>query len=374
MGRLRELSARPGARRRWAVVVVVLAALIATPAVLAARPAKAPEVSTASLLRMMKASENSPYQGYAETSGRLSFPTLGQFGDVAGLLSQTTRLRIWAASSKHYRIDVLSTAGEHDYYRDGESGYEWNSGNRFATVITRYPPVTQPSAPMVTPPALARRLLEGVPLSSIQRIGTRRDAGHVTVGLRVPSSDPRSLVDHVDVWVDPDNGQPLAVSIVPRNPASAAFDSRLLNVSYTAPSKARLSFHPEQDPTAIYGAGVDGSFDNVGNHSPLPNTLAGLPQRSVARDGTATYGDRYALAVVFPVDPALVYALRDNLDSPSRPPVKGAFGEGSEILTPLVSGITFTAGPRQEHGYLVVSTLTRPALEKVATDLARAAR
>jgi len=119
---------------------------------------------------------------------------------------------------------------------------------------------------------------------------------------------------------------------------------------------------------------VDGSFDNVGNHYPLPKTLAGLPQRSVARDGAATYGNRYALAVVFPVDPALVYALRDNLDSPSRPPVKGAFGEGSEILTPLVSGITFTAGPRQEHGYLVVSTLTRPALEKVATDLARAAR
>jgi hypothetical protein len=374
MGRLRELSARPGARRRWAVVAVVLAVLIATPAVLAARPTKAPEVSTASLIQLMKSSADSPIQGYAETSGRLSFPDLGQFGDIAGLLSQTTRLRIWAASSKHYRIDMLSTAGEHDYYRDGQSGYEWNSGNRFATVITRYPGVTQPSAPMVTPQALGRRVLDGVALSSIQRIGTRRDAGHVTIGLRVPSSDPRSLVDHVDVWVDPDNGQPLAVSIVPRNPASAAFDSRYLNVSYTPPSEARLSFHPEQDPTAIYGAGVDGSFDNVGNHASLPKTLSGLPQRSVARDGTATYGNRYSLAAVFPVDPALVYALRDNLDSPSRPAVKGAFGEGSEILTPLVSGITFTAGPRQEHGYLVVSTLTRPALEKLATDLARATR
>lgn len=372
MGRLRELAARPGARRRWAVVIVVLAALIATPAVLAARPVSAPEVSTVSLLRRMQASTNAPYQGFAETSGRLSFPELGQFGDIAGLLSETTRLRIWAASPTHYRIDQLSTAGEHDYYRDGQSGYEWNSGNRFATVITRYPGVTQPSPPMVTPPALGRRVLDGVPVSAIQRIGARRDAGHVTVGLRVPSADPRSLVDHVDVWLDPDIGQPLAVSIVPRNPASAAFDSRFLSISYAAPSRARLTFHPEKDPTAIYGAGADGSFDNIGDRAPLPESLAGLRRRSVARDGTSTYGNRYSLAAVFPVDLALVYGLRDNLDSPSRPPAKGSFGEGSEILTPLVSGIVFAAGHNQ--GYLVISTLTRPALEQVATDLARAAR
>jgi hypothetical protein len=75
---------------------------------------------------------------------------------------------------------------------------------------------------------------------------------------------------------------------------------------------------------------------------------------------------------VFPVDTTLVYALRDKLDSPDRPPAKGGFGEGSEILTPLVSGIVFAAG--QNSGYLVVSTLTRPALEQLATDLARAAR
>lgn len=372
MGRLRELAARPGARRRWAVVLVVLAALIATPAVLAARPVSAPHISTASLISRMQASTNSPYQGFAETSGRLSFPELGQYGDIAGLLSETTRLRIWAASPLHYRIDMLSTAGEHDYYRDGESGYEWNSDNRFATVITRYPSVTQPSPPLVTPPALGRRVLDGVPVGAIERIGARRDAGHVTVGLRVPSADRRSLVDHVDVWLDPDSGQPLAVSIVPRAPVSAAFGSRFLSVSYTAPSPARLAFHPEADPTAIYGAGTDGSFGDLGNGQPLPPVLAGLRQRSVTRDGTATYGNRYALAAVFPVDTTLVYALRDKLDSPNRPPAKGGFGEGSEILTPLVSGIVFAAG--QNSGYLVVSTLTRPALEQLATDLARAAR
>jgi hypothetical protein len=371
MGRLRELAARPGARRRWAVVVVVLAALIATPAALAARPVSAPDVSTAALLSRMHASENSAYQGFAVTSGRLSFPDLGQFGDIAGLLSETTRLRIWAASPTHYRIDKLSTAGEHDYYRDGGSGYEWDSSRRFATVITRYPGVRPPTAPMVTPPALGRRLLEGVPQSSIERIGAKRVAGRATLGLRVPSDDPRSLIDHVDVWIDPSSGQPLSVAVVPRKPASAAFESRFLNISYTAPSPARLTFHAEKDPTAIYGAAVDGSFDNVSNRHPLPATLAGLPQRSVARDGTATYGNRYSLAVVFPVIPALAGAVRDSLDSPSRPPAEGGFGEGSELETPLISGIAFYD---DDEGYLVLSTLDRPALEQLATDLARADR
>jgi hypothetical protein len=369
MGRLREIAARPGARRRWAVVIVVLAALLATPAVLAARPVSAPHVSTATLLDRMHASENSPYQGFAVTSGRLSFPDLGQFGDIAGLLSETTQLRIWSASSTHYRIDKLSTAGEHDYYRDGGSGYEWDSGRRFATVITRYPHVRPPTAPMVTPPALGRRLLDGVPLTAIQRIGAKRVAGRATLGLRVPSDDLRSLVDHVDVWLDPTNGQPLSVAIVPRKPPSAAFESRFLSVSYTAPSAARLSFHAEKDPTAVYGAAVDGSFNNVSNRHPLPSTLAGLPRRSVARDGTATYGERYTVAVVFPVIPALAGALRDTLDSPSRPPVTGGFGEGSELVTPLLNGIAFYD---DNEGYLVVGTLTRPTLERFATDLARA--
>lgn len=374
MGRLRELAARPGARRRWAVVIVVLAALIATPPVLAARPVSAPQVSTASLLARMNATANSAYQGFAQTSGRLSFPDVGQFGQfgtTTSLLSETSRLRIWAASSTHYRIDWLSTAGEHDYYRDGESGYEWSSDNRRATVITRYPGVRLLSAPMVTPPELGRRVLEGVPVGAIQRIGAKRVAGRATLGLRVPSADPRSLVDHVDVWLDPDSGQPLAVAIVPRKPASAAFESRFLSVSYTAPSAARLTFHPEKDPTAVYGAGSDSEFDDVGNRRSLPTTLAGLRRRSVAHDGTATYGDRYNLAVVLPVIPAIAAALRDNLDSPSRPPVKGGFGEGSEIETPLLTGIAFYD---DNEGYLVVSTLTRPALEQVATDLARADR
>jgi hypothetical protein len=372
MGRLRELAARPGARRRWAIVLVVLAALIAAPVVIAAWPVSSSDVSTETLLQRMHASENSPYQGMAETSGQLSFPDIGQFGSLTGLLSDTTRLRIWQDSAKHYRVDELSTAGEHDYYRDGDSGYEWNSNNRLAEVITRYPPVTQPSAPMLTPTALGRRVLDSVPASDIERIGTKRVAGRTAVGLRVPSDDPRSLVDHVDVWVDQDTGQPLSVSIVPRHSSTAGFESRFLDFSDKAPGKDRLTFHPEQDRTALYGAGVDGSFDNVGNRHPLPKSVGGLRQRSVAHDGTATYGDRYSLATVIPVDPALVSALRDQLDSPSRPPVKGAFGEGSELTTPLVNGIVFA--PNQDQGYIVLSTMNRPALEQIATDLARTTR
>ena len=375
MGRLRELSARPGARRRWAVLV----RRSRCPDRDAGHPRRETRFRARGLLPRRcydscRPATNSPYQGYAETSGRLSFPDLGQFGDVAALLSETTRLRIWVASSTHYRIDQLSTAGEHDYYRDGESGYEWNSGNRFATVITRYPGVTQPSAPMVTPPALARRLLDGVPASAIQRIGARRDAGHVTVGLRVPSADPRSLIDHVDVWVDPDSGQPLAVSIVPRNPASAAFDSRFLSVSYTAPSQARLSFHPEKDPTAIYGAGVDGSFDNVSNHHPLPPTLAGL-RAAVGRP--RRHGD-----VRQPIQPGRRLSGRSGARvCAARQPGQPDPTRRSRVASARVrrssrrwSAALSSRSDHHHQGYLVVSTLTRPALEQLATDLARATR
>ena len=353
-------------------MLVALAALLAAPAAIAARPVSAPPIATATLLQRMRAAADLPYQGFAESSGRLAFPDLGPFSDATALLSQTTSLRIWSASATHYRVDQLSTAGEHDYYRNGDSGFEWESGHRRALVVTRYPGVREPTAPQVTPPALGSQLLAEVPASRIERLGTSRVAGIAAEGLRVPSADARSLIDHVDVWLDPDTGLPLDVQVISRQTRPAAFSTRFLQLSYRAPGRSVLAFHPEQDPTASYGATVDGgSIDGVGNRRPLPRVLDGLRRRSVSHDGTATYGSRYALVAVIPIDAPLGYAVRQTLDSPSRPPVKLGFGEGSEVLTPLVSAIAFV---KADDGFLVVGTLTRPALEQVATDLAAVAR
>ena len=98
----------------------------------------------------------------------------------------------------------------------------------------------------------------------------------------------------------------------------------------------------------------------------LPRTLAGLPQRSDAGTGVATYGRRYALLAVAPVDPALVGAVRSELDSPSRPPVRGKFGEASIVVTPLVNAL---AVADSKTGWLLAGTVSVEVLKQVAAEL-----
>jgi hypothetical protein len=369
MGRLRELLGRPGAKRRWAVVIGGFAILLAAPAAIAARPVHvATDPSTATLLTMVAASGDVSHIGYAESAGRLNLPDLGQFEDVGALLAETSRFRVWWSDSDHYRVDSLAIAGEHDYYRNGDHGFEWNTTNRRASYITSYPSVRAPSPPDVLPGTLGRRLLKGVPASAVSRIDPRRVAGINCIGLQVRADDGRSTINYVQVWVDPANGLPLGVRVVPTEGKLVAFDTRYLSLSLTTPDSDRLQFEPEADPSAQLSPGqIDGGIiEGLGSGHRLPREVAGLTRRSRADDGTVTYGDRYTLLAVIPVRGVIASGIILTLGLGAAT-VAGDYNEGRLVSTALINAMIIQKG---DDGFLLAGTVTVDTLKKAANDVA----
>src|SRR4051794_29269550 len=118
------------ARRRWAVVAVGTALLVAGPALAGAavsaatRPASVP--APQALLRRALTSASVPHRGLAESRGTLGLPDVRQFGDVAALLGSTTRERVWWQDAGHWRgAQLLSTGGQGVYAPRGGAIVGW---------------------------------------------------------------------------------------------------------------------------------------------------------------------------------------------------------------------------------------------------------
>jgi hypothetical protein len=306
------------------------------------------------------------YEGNAEAVGRLNLPDLGVFESAAGLFSGLTRMRVWYASPTAYRVDALGLASERDYYRTGNRLWTWDSDLQTATLVHGVSRTHLPVPPDLLPAELGRRVLSGLPASAVRRAGDARVAGRACIGLTVPAQDARSSVDHVAVCVDSATAVPLAVRIVPKSYPGAGFDTRYLDFNPTTPPAADVQFNPTG--AQVIESPEQGDLPIPPPEAPvrLPRTLVGLPQRSDAATGVATYGERYALLAVAPVDPALVQAVRSELDSPSRPPIKGKFGEASVVETPLVSALAVTD---DKTGWLLVGSVTTDVLKQAATQL-----
>jgi hypothetical protein len=340
--------------------------LLLAPVVVAAWPASPQAPSMPVLLSRVQASATVAYVGNAESVGRLNLPDLGIFESAAALFSDRTRMRVWYAGPTSYRVDALGLASERDNYRTGNRLWIWDSDLQTATLVRRVSQSRLPMPPDLLPAELGRRVLAGVPPGVVRRESDARVAGRACVGLTVPAQDPRSSIDHVAVCVDPETAVPLAVRVVPKTDPGATFDTRYLDFDPTAPPAADLRFNPKGAQVITDTGQGDLPIPPPGTPVRLPRSLAGLPQRSDARTGVATYGQRYALLAVAPVDPALVGAIRSQLDSPSRPPIQGKFGEASIVETPLVSAL---AVADSKDGWLLAGTVTPDVLKQAAAQL-----
>ncbi len=359
---------RPGARWRYSTIVVVVALLASLPALVGAIPVDAKSESVASLLARVRNSDTIPYTGLASATGQLAVPDLGVGTDVTDLLSRTNRLRVWWASPTSYRVDRVTAIAESDVYQQPGGVWQWDSDKRLAQFITTTPQIPLPGPQDALPPNLARRVLEQAPASQVKSIDARWIAGRKALGLEWAPHDPVSLIGLVKVWVDQDNGLPLAVDLFPVGSIHRAFSTAFLDIQFKAPGKAVLHFDPNNDPTAtIINAEPNAPDDNRARYL-LPPTIAGLPQRSPPAPLVATYGRGVSLVAVVAIDSLGGQALRQQIDSPSRPPIKGKFGTGSYISAPLLNGLVFTSGDR---GYVLLGTVTRDQLEAMALDLVR---
>ncbi len=358
---------RPGARWRYATVLVVVAVLAGLPALVGAIPVDAKRESMASLLARIRASDTVAYSGLASSSGRLNIPDLGTGHDVIDLLSRTNRLRAWVAGPAHYRVDRVTFGAESDIYRDGRGVWTWDSDRRIAQFTVSAPQVPLPGPQDALPANLARRLLEQASAKDVAPVAARRIAGRTALGLIWHPKDKKSLVGQVNVWADQATGLPLAVDVREVGSTGRAFSTSFLELSLKAPSKARLTFDPSHDPTATV-ENSEGVANDIGlARFELPPTLAGLPLRSQMKPLVGTYGRGVALVAVSDLgDPQSAMAIRAQIDSPSRPPILGKFGQGSLIQAPLLTGLVFAT---QDSGYFLLGTVTRDQIEAMALDL-----
>jgi hypothetical protein len=297
-------------RRRWAVMSTAAAVLLclhaAAPAVLTWAGGlggdgdlPAPRVLLDRALR----SAAVPFSGLATSRGSLGLPDLPLAGDVAAQFGGTTRTRIWWSAADRWRVDVLTPTGEQGIYDIGGQTWLWDYEKSTLTGVLGTPELRLPRPDDLDPPQLTRRLLSsGAAVDTVEGIGARRRiAGVQAAGIRIRPGDVRSTIGHVDVWLDPLSGLPVAVSVVDAS-GMQALASEFVDLDLAAPaaSDVQVPSGPVATRTQTYAQDLAARISQSGRVV-LPDRLAGFGASQPVLSGTAAYGTGLVRFAVVPV-------------------------------------------------------------------------
>lgn len=360
--------------QRWAAFGLGLVVLVAVPSIVAARPVHGSDESAQRLLARVRASDGLGYSGLVQTHGSLSLPAVPDTGDLAALLSGTTRLRVWWANPTDFRVDELVTDGEFDTTVHGRTTAQWDSTRNRAIFTDGLPPLRVPRADDLLPPALATRLTPDVLDATVARRPAVRIAGRIALGLRITPSQPRTTIRYVDIDVDQATGLPLGISITGRGQSSPSVSSEFVQVSIHQPPPSTLEFEPSVGALVSTTAAPDFIAD-VNRFAPfaLPGNLAGLKRtRRVtglrAGRGAATYGGGYTVVLLLPVLPSdgqqIIHALEPPVGRSVDLGSSGSAGVTERIA--LGNVLAFASGGRW---YLLAGTVTPSVLRRGAKAL-----
>lgn len=356
------------ASRRWAVAALGTIVLLAAPIAVRALPADDTDVTAATLLARAQASGPVAYSGYVESVGTLQLPVTDQFSDLAALLGQRSRLRVWWRSADNWRVDALETAGETDLFHRGAMTTRWDYQAERATT-SHETDIRLPRSSDLLPPQLGRLVLRDARPEEVSRIDAVRVAGVEAPGLRLVPTERQSTVDHVDVWLEPESGLPLRVAVFADGDDSAAVTTGFLELTMGTPPASVTRF------TAPAGTSID--FDDVVDvtaaaqrYAPViaPRRLAGLGPRPGPPDSGAVgeYGRGVTTMVAIPLWDDSAEPLRDQL---GRTPgvVVGVGGAQSLSVGPLE--LLLTPELFEDHSWLVAGTVTHATLLRAASQL-----
>jgi len=356
-------------RRRWIVVLSVVALLSAVPVVLAHRPVPATGPDPAALRDRIVASAGQAYQGYAQSAGALGLPPLPHLEQVTALVSGTTQMRVWHGGPDRWRVDVLGPGTERGLYRLPGEQYLWDYAENQLTRIVGEQPLRLPRAADLTPPELARRLLRLAAGDRLEPLAARRVAGMVAAGIRVVPAVPGTTVAHLDVWADPATGLPLQAEITARGERRPVFVTRFLEVALTAPAPAVL-VPPDRRPgmgyTTTSAADVLAGLDRGDSLTP-PDRLAGHPRQAAVGgiSSAGVYGAGLARFVAVGVPGRLG---DDVFGTASRWGRRLTVPGGDAVL--ITAGLLSLLVVRAGRTYLVAGLVDEPLLRRVAADLA----
>ncbi|WP_325158657.1 hypothetical protein [Actinophytocola sp.] len=364
-------------RRRWSLVAVLAAVLIALPAVVAALPSPVAPVEPGRLRELMVRSAAQPYQGYAESTGTVGVPDLPNLTQVTSLVNGTTRIRSWYDSPERWRFDVLSLGNEHDVYRTPEGEFLWEYGTSRVTQVLGEQPVRLPRAGDLLPPDLARRVLAAAPGDPVEALPARRVAGVGAVGLRVRPADPETTIGQVDIWAEPDSGLPLRVEVTARGGAAPILVTEFLEVRLDRPDPLTLTpAHPPEAEEHVLMAPDIVAALGVANPALFPAELAGRPLRTAELagvPGAALYGTGLSAFVVLPLPRGLGGRATEAARKAAAIDLTLPGGTGVLLTIPPVT-VIIERSTASRRSFLLTGLVTRSVLERAAADLSTAPR
>jgi hypothetical protein len=350
---------------RWGLAGIVTALALLTPYADALRPAHDPDVSTADLVSMVRSSGATSFSGSVDVQGRVGLPIADHFSDLADLFGGESRLRVWWRGSDDWRVDRLLTTGEVDLFHHENVTVSWDYERQEARTGPD-PHVRLPRDSDLIPPAIATRALDGVPASAVRRLSARRVAGVVTAGLRVDTDDPRSSIDHVDLWVEPDTGVTLSVDVYGSG-ADPVLTSTFTSFSRATPDSATTRFRAVRGVRQVFDPVLD-IADATDQFAPVrpPAQVAGFDRTNDELGAAGLYGTGLTRLMALPLPEHEAADLADQLRA------SGATrSDGRELLRVGPLGVTLTRTNLHDGTrWLLAGTVTDDTLARAAETFA----
>ncbi|MAS53376.1 MAG: transcriptional regulator [Pimelobacter sp.] len=352
--------------RRWCVVAVVAAVVVAAPLLPRLVPASASDVTAAELLSRVQASGDQAYSGYVETDGAVQLAVGDDFSDLAELFGDRLRLRVWWQDEDAWRVNRLLLSGEEDLVHDGErtTSYDYE---RARAVTSRDPDIRLPRTSDLVPPSMGRITTDGADADEVSRLPARRIAGVSAPGLRLEPASGQTTIDHVDLWADEETGLALRVEVY------AGSSAPVLTTVFEEFSAAG----PEPDQVADTWSGqVERDFDDTvdladaaNQYAPfrVPRRVAGLERRTAGTGAVGVYGTGVTRLIAVPLREGDADDLRESL---LGSPAAVATDTGTLLAVGPVSVFLTSEG----FSYVLAGTVTDETLLRAAEDIVAGVR
>jgi len=351
---------------RWLVVLAMASALVITPLAINARPPRIAQTSVVALAERVQGSHGIGWSGFVESSGALDVPDNESFANLAELLGETNKLRVWWRNEEDWRVDRIRSTGETDLFRQGRYSIRWVFESETAT-ISPVSKVRLPDASDLLPPTLGRSMLQGARDTELTSLPPRRVAGVDAAGLRLVPAEAGTSVRQVDVWVDPQSGLPLQVELYGADEKRPVLSTVLRELSVGPPSDGTTRFASAAGVGLNYEESVDvAAAANAFAPVDLPASLGGLSSRT-GEDPSAVgiYGRGPTTLIALP--------LRRDVAGPLRQRLRESAGVQETDVGTVSSvgpvGLLLTPYRREGSRFLLAGTVTQEVLRRAATDL-----
>ena len=351
---------------RWLAVILTVAAFIAAPLLMSARPATPSDLSAAELAGRVRQSADVGWSGYVETSGTLQVPDNESFATLAQMLGESTQLRVWWRNAADWRVDRIRATGETDLFRQQGYTIRWVFESQTAT----FSPVSKirlPDASDLLPPTLARGLMQGARNDELSRLPSQRVAGIEAPGLRLTPDEPATTVAHVDIWAEPISGLPLQVEVYGVGEQRPVLTTTLHELSLKEPAAETTDFTPAAGVRVDYEQSVDvAAAANAFAPYDLPASLAGLSSRDGEDPGAVgIYGRGPTTLIALPLRGRVAGPLRRQLSDRGS----AQFTDVGTLAPVGPVGLLITPYRGRNGAFLLAGTVNSETLRQAAAEL-----